>query len=81
MYDLETFKKIRAVPFCNSLYKLSKISGKYHRGISEKENQKCLIDCVVFKGIDCINEMLDHVSSFTGEPKKVKAKLLSTIYF
>ena len=71
VYDLETFNKTRAVPYCSCKYKLSKISGKYHRDISEQEYQKCLNDCVVFKGTDCINEMLDHVLSFKGEPKKV----------
>ena len=76
VYDLETFNKIRAVPYCSCIYKLSKISGKYHRDISEQEYQKCLNDCVVFKGIDCINEMLDHVLSFKGEPKKVKNKMV-----
>ena len=76
VYDLETFTKNRALPYCSCIYKLSKISGKYHRDISEKENQKCLNDCVVFKGTDCINEMLDHVLSFKGEPKKVKNKIV-----
>ena len=76
VYDLETFNKIRAFPYCSCLYKLSKSSGKYYRDISEQEYQKCLNDCVVFKGIDCINEMLDHVLSFKGEPKKVKNKIV-----
>ena len=67
MYDLETFNKIRAVPYCSCIHKRSKISGKYHRDISEKKYQKCLNDCVVFKGTDCNNEMLDHVLSFKGE--------------
>ena len=76
VYDLETFNKIRAVPYCSCIYKLSKLSGKYHRDISEQEYQKCLNDCVVFKGTDCINEMLGHVLSFKGEPKKVKNKIV-----
>ena len=67
VYDLETFNKDRAVPYCSCIYKLSKISGKYHRDISEQEYQKCLNDCVDFKGIDCIIEMLDHVLSFKKE--------------
>ena len=74
IYDLESFNKIRAVPYCSCLYKLSKISGKYHRDISEQEYQKCVNDCVVFRGTICNNEMLDHVSLFKGEPKKVKNK-------
>ena len=76
VYDLETFKKIKAVPYCSCIYKLSKLSGKYYKNISEQEYQKCLNDCVVFKGSDCINEMLDHVLSFKGEPKKVKNKIV-----
>ena len=76
VYDLETFNKIKAVPYCSCIYKLSKISGKYHRDVSEQEYQNCLNDCVVFKGTDCFNEMFDHVLSFKGEPKKVKNKIV-----
>ena len=76
VYDLETFNKIRVVPYCSCIYKLSKISGKYHRDISEQEYQKCLNVCVVFKGTACINEILDHVLSFKGEPKKVRNKIV-----
>ena len=76
VYDLETLNKVRAVPYCSCIYKLIKISGKNHRDISEQEYQKCLNDCVVFKGTDCINEMLHHVLSFKGEPKKVKNKIV-----
>ena len=75
-YDLETLNKIRAVPYCSCIYKLSKTSGKHNRDISEQEYQKCLNDFVVFKGTDCNNEMLDHVLSFKGEPKKVKYKIV-----
>ena len=76
VYDLETFNKIRAVPYCSCIYELSKISGKYHRDKSEQEYQKCLNDCVAFKGTDCIDEMLDHVLSFKGVPKTVKNKIV-----
>ena len=80
MYDLETFDKTRVVPYCSCIYKLSKISGKNHGDVSEQEYQKCLNDCVVFKGTKCLNEMLDHVLSFKGEPKKIKKKLLNILY-
>ena len=76
MYDLEIFKKIRAVPYCSFIYKLSKVSGKCHRDISEEDYQKCLNDCVVLKGTDCFNEMLDHVSSLKGEFKKSNIKIV-----
>ena len=80
MYDLETFNKIGAVPYCSCIYKLSKIAGKYHRDKSEQEYQKCLNDCSVFKRTGCINEMLDHVLSFKREAKKSKIRLLKLIY-
>ena len=35
VYNLETFNKIRAVPHCKCINKLSKFSGKYHRDITE----------------------------------------------
>ena len=57
------------------IYQLSKISGKHYPAISEKQNQKSLNDYVDFMVTDCINEMLDHVLSFKGEPKIVKKKV------
>ena len=75
VYDLETFNKLRAVPFCSCRYKLIKCSGN-HRDKSEQKYQKYLNDCVVFKGTDCINGMLDHVLSFKGEAKKVDNKIV-----
>ena len=80
VYDLETFNKIRAVPYCSCIYKLSKSSGTYHRDISEQGYQKGLTDCVVFKGIDCINELLDHVLSFRVESKKIKKIVEYNLY-
>ena len=70
VYDLETLNKNRSVPYCSCVNKLSKISGKYLHDILQHENQNCLNDCVIFNGTDCFNEMLDHVVSFKGEPKK-----------
>ena len=70
VYGLETFYKIPVVLYCRCVYTLSKIPGIYHRDISKPEYQKCLNDFVVFKGTDCIYEMLDHVLSFNVEPKK-----------
>ena len=40
VYDIETFVFNRAVPFANCIYRLSKVSGKYNRAVSEKEYQK-----------------------------------------
>ena len=37
VYDIDTFNNIKCVPYANCIYRLSKISGKYHRDISVKE--------------------------------------------
>ena len=58
VYDIETFNTIKCVPYANCIYRLSRTSGKYYRDILEKEYQKCLNDCIVFKGLDNINKML-----------------------
>ena len=76
VYDIETFSTDKCIPYANCIYRLSKISGKYYRDISEKEYQKCLNDCIVFKGIDNINKMLDYVLQFKGEPKKINNKIV-----
>ena len=76
LYDLETFKNDRAVPFASGIYKLSKVSGKNHRDIPEKGYQKCFIAFVVFTWSDCVYEMLDCVLSYKGEPKKVNNKVV-----
>ena len=40
VYDLETYNKDRAVPYCSCIYKLSKISGRYNRDITERNFKK-----------------------------------------
>ena len=42
--------------------------------MSEKEYEKCEILCIVFEGLDNINEMLDNVLQFKGEAKRVNNK-------
>ena len=76
VYDIETFSTIKCVPYANFNYRLSKISGKYYRDISEKEYQKCSNDCIVFKGLDNINKILDYVLQFKGKPKRINNKIV-----
>ena len=64
VHDVETFNKIRAVPYCSCIYKISKTSGKHNRDMSVQESRKYLNDCVNFKGTDSNNEMLGQVLSF-----------------
>ena len=40
VYDKETFCTIKCVPYANCIYRLSKISGKYYRDISERTSKK-----------------------------------------
>ena len=75
VYDLETFSKIGVVPYSSCIYKLSKSSGKSNWDTSEQEYQKCLSDCVIFKGTDCINEIFNQVLSFEGEVKIVNDEI------
>ena len=46
VYDIQTFNKIRAVPYANCINTLSKIAGNNNRDIAENEYQKHLNDCV-----------------------------------
>ena len=81
VYGLETYNKVRAVPYCSCIYKLSKVSGEYHQDITEKGYQKDLNDCVVFKESGCINQKLDHVLSFKEKLKMSKMKIVEIIIF
>ena len=69
--DLETYNTDRVVPYCSCIYKLSKNSGNYNRVITEEEYEKCKQDCIVFKGTNSINGMLDFVLPFKRKAKKV----------
>ena len=79
IYDLENINTDKCVTNSVSFYKLSKISGKYYRDITDRQFQKCKIDCGVFKGTNCINKMLGHALEFEGERKSVRKKFLNFI--
>ena len=66
--DVDTFTINRVIPYANCMYKVNKISGEYNRDIREKEFQKFLKDCIVFKGLNNNDEMLDFVLQFKREP-------------
>ena len=76
VYNLETFNTDKAVPYVNCMYRLSIISGKNIRDITQREYEKCRKDCIVFKGTDRNNEMLDYVLQYKGEVKKVINKIV-----
>ena len=77
MFDSETFKIGIAVPYCKTAHKLAKISVQYNENLTSSQYQKCLEDCIVVKGVNCINEFLDHALSFKGEVKRVDIKTIN----
>ena len=52
VYDIETFGTTRCVPYPHCQYKLSTLSGRYNRDITERKKQNCSNDCIVFKGLN-----------------------------
>ena len=49
--------------------------------MTQREYAKSRKDCIIFKGINFIKKMLEHVLEFKGEAKKLITKLLNIIYF
>ena len=79
VYDSETFNIDKVVPFANCIYNLGKNSGNYIRDISDRELEICKKDCIVFKGTESINEMLDHDLQFKEKLKRLIIKMLPVI--
>ena len=76
VYDIEIFNTDKALPYANCIYRPRKISGKYNRDLTEQEYEKCRKDCIVFKRLDNINEMLDFVLQLKGESKNFKTEIV-----
>ena len=81
VYDLETFNTDRAVPYGSCINRLSKLSGKYNRDITQREYEKCRKDCIVFKGTDSTIETLDYFLQFKGEPKGINNKIVKNYLY
>ena len=80
VYVIETFNTDRALSHANCIFRLSKKSGKFSRDITDRELEKCEKDCIVFKGTDSINKILNQFLQFKGETKKFDKKLLNILY-
>ena len=76
VYDLETFNTDKAFPYAMCMYRLGKVSGKYNRDKTPRKFEKCRKDCIVFKGTDSINELLDHNFQFKRKPEGVNYKIV-----
>ena len=76
VYDLESHNVGRARPYCFSIYRLSKLSGRYNRDLAQYEIEKCKIDTFVIDADDCITKALDSFLEFRGEERRVKNKIV-----
>ena len=76
VYDIETFNTIKFAPYSNCKVRLSIFFGKNHQDISEKNLRNVKKDCIVFKGLEKINELLDYVLQFKGEAKGVNKEIV-----
>ena len=56
VFNIETFDTTRCVPDSNCKYKLSTLSGRHNRDVTERKYQKSSNDCIVFKGLDNNNK-------------------------
>ena len=81
VHNLETFNTDKAVPYTNCIYRLGKISGKNNRDTIQRENEKCRRDCIVFKGTDSVNEILDYALQLKGESKRNNDKFVKNILY
>ena len=70
VYDLETHFTDRTRPYNITLYRLSKIAGRYNRDLTREEIEKCKEDTLVLDGDKCVSNALDFLFKFKAEPRK-----------
>ena len=76
VYDLQTHNTDRAKAYCISIYRLSKIAGRYDRDPTENELEKSLQDTIAFPGDKCISNALDYCLKLKGEEYKINNKVV-----
>ena len=81
IYDLESSNTDRAVPNAFGSYKLSKITSKSYRDITQHEFEKRRNDGIVLKGTDCNKYFVRPFLGIKGEPQRVKNKIGSYILY
>ena len=58
--DLETHNTVRTRPYVFCFYRLSKLAGKYNRGLTPYQKEKYSeTDTLVFDGDDSVSNVLD----------------------
>ena len=81
VYDSETFNTDRTMVYANCIYRPSEICGNYNRDITQTQYEICRKTCIVFKGTDSVQQMLNYILQFNGEPKKVKNKIVKFNFY
>ena len=59
-----------------SIYRLSKLAGRYNRDLTHDEREKCRKDFIAFDGDDCVEKVLDFCLKLKEEYKDKKGKVL-----
>ena len=72
VYDHETHNTDRARPYVFCFYRLSKLAGRYDRGLTPDETDKCEKDTIAFDGDDCVEKALDFCFKLKREEYKDK---------
>ena len=70
--DLELHNTDRVRPFVFCFYRLSKLAGRYNRGLTLDEIEKCKKDTIAFDGNKCVEKALDFCLKLKGEEFKDK---------
>ena len=77
VYDLETHNTDRARPYVFCFYRLSKLSDRNNRDLTQDEIEKCKKDTIAFDGDNCVEEGLDFCLNLKGEKyEDKKSKVL-----
>ena len=72
VYDLETHNTDRARPYVFCFYRLSKLAGRYNRGLTSDEREKCKMDAIATDGDNCVEKALDFCLKLKGQEYKDK---------
>ena len=74
-YDLEAHNTDRVRPYLFCFYRLSKLSGRFHRDLAPNELEKCRKDTIALYGDNCVSRAFDFCLKIEEE-RKIKNKFV-----
>ena len=77
--DLKAHNSDRARPYVFCFNRLSKLSGRYIRGVTPCEKEKCKKDTIPFDGEKYVGNALDFCLQLEREQRKHKKKIAECI--